>query len=315
MATHGATDHRIRAYPRYFHEASDYEWDGRSQRVEVRRDLSYDAFVREFVRPKRPVVIKDGVRSDLLTPAVFRSRFGETPLRSLVSGGGGSVLVRGRDSAIERFQSLQTIGDYMTAFEEGVDLPYLTNLCLESNFPALYAELRTPPYFQPNWRTRWPLSAIGFERKDRLAGEVFIGPSGSSYGVLHYDRHGVYLGICQYYGKKLWWLCPPEDSANLYPDTAHYPHLSPVDPFNPDLDRFPRFANVRPFVVTLEPGDIMFVPGFWWHLTNAVTANISSLVRFVNRHNVLPHVWDMKYYCRHEPRVALHTLKRMITNT
>lgn len=305
-------DGTVRSLPRYFHQGSEYEWAGRSESVAVRSDLRDEEFIEEYVRRKRPVVIRPGVPREAVTPAILRAVCGDLRLDSLVSGGGGGILVRGRESAVAAFRSLRTLGEYLARFEEGADLPYLTNLCIDANFPALRDQLAPPRYFQPNWRTRWPLSALGFEHPGRLAGELFLGPPGSSYGMLHYDRHGMFIGTCQYYGRKLWWLCPPEQSGFLYPNTKGYPHLSPVDPFKPDLDAWPLFAQVRPHVVTLEAGDILFVPGFWWHLTNAVTPNISSVVRFVNRHNLRAHLWDMRFYGLHEPRMAIHLLKRLL---
>ncbi|MFX7862194.1 cupin-like domain-containing protein, partial [Acinetobacter baumannii] len=43
--------------------------------------------------------------------------------------------------------------------------------------------------------------------------------------------------------------------------------ISLVDLAAPDLARFPRFAEALPHaqVVTLEPGDALFIPSQWWH--------------------------------------------------
>ena len=41
--------------------------------------------------------------------------------------------------------------------------------------------------------------------------------------------------------------------------------MSPVDIALPDLQRFPRFARARRVRCSLGPGDVLFMPAFWWH--------------------------------------------------
>ena len=43
---------------------------------------------------------------------------------------------------------------------------------------------------------------------------------------------------------------------------AHFPLVNVT---HPDLVRHPRFASVRPIVVTLEPGDALLLPVHWLH--------------------------------------------------
>ncbi len=41
--------------------------------------------------------------------------------------------------------------------------------------------------------------------------------------------------------------------------------MSPVDIAAPDLERFPRFSGARRMACVLRPGDVLFMPAFWWH--------------------------------------------------
>ncbi|XP_052226244.1 uncharacterized protein LOC127841457 [Dreissena polymorpha] len=41
--------------------------------------------------------------------------------------------------------------------------------------------------------------------------------------------------------------------------------MSPVDITNPAFERFPLFGEVRPLNCTIEEGDVLFIPSFWWH--------------------------------------------------
>ena len=39
----------------------------------------------------------------------------------------------------------------------------------------------------------------------------------------------------------------------------------PVDPTQPDLKQFPRFRHARPLRVTVERGDVLYLPALWYH--------------------------------------------------
>jgi peptidyl-lysine (3S)-dioxygenase / protease len=41
---------------------------------------------------------------------------------------------------------------------------------------------------------------------------------------------------------------------------------SPVDPSNPDLERFPRFRYAKPITVTVREGEMLYLPGMWFGL-------------------------------------------------
>jgi len=44
---------------------------------------------------------------------------------------------------------------------------------------------------------------------------------------------------------------------------------------DPDLERFSRFAEAKPLDFRLEPGEILFIPVHWWHLTNVEGYQVS----------------------------------------
>jgi len=48
-----------------------------------------------------------------------------------------------------------------------------------------------------------------------------------------------------------------------------------VDFENPDLDKFPRFGNVTAYTITLSPGDVLYLPPFWYHRVIAEDVSIS----------------------------------------
>jgi hypothetical protein len=72
-------------------------------------------------------------------------------------------------------------------------------------------------------------------------------------------------------GRRRFTLFPPDQLKNLYVGpfelTPAGTPVSIVDTNNPDLDRFPRFAEALKWaqVAELDPGDAIYIPFHWWH--------------------------------------------------
>ena len=47
--------------------------------------------------------------------------------------------------------------------------------------------------------------------------------------------------------------------------SLHYNFSLKLDFENPDLNRFPRFSGIRGMEVALEPGEVLYIPNYWWH--------------------------------------------------
>ena len=91
---------------------------------------------------------------------------------------------------------------------------------------------------------------------------------------------------CAVAGRRRFTLFPPEQLPNLYVGPIEFtisgPPISMVNARNPDLARFPRFAEALAHSVTgeLAPGDAVYIPYAWWH-------QVESLEPF----NVLVNYW------------------------
>jgi len=91
---------------------------------------------------------------------------------------------------------------------------------------------------------------------------------------------------CVVKGRRRFTLFPPEQIGNLYIGpidlTPAGQPISLVDPYQPNLERFPKFAQAMPsaLVAELEPGDAIYIPALWWH-------QVESLSPF----NVLINYW------------------------
>ncbi|MEK8033967.1 cupin-like domain-containing protein [Ideonella sp. DXS29W] len=81
---------------------------------------------------------------------------------------------------------------------------------------------------------------------------------------------------CVAAGRRRFTLLPPDQVGNLYigplENTLAGLPTSLVDFREPDLQRFPKFAQAqaRAMVVDLGPGDAIFIPSMWWHHVEAL---------------------------------------------
>ena len=182
------------------------------------------------------------------------------------------VSVRGGDYADFRKREIRSmplidyVEKYLRPADEGEsatseDLPYYAgNTPLSrSDFDAL--GLKCPDEFDDG---AW------FEDP-----RLWLGPK-ASLTPLHYD--GSDNLMCQYVGRKYLKLFPPSQIKWLYP-RGGIPAWSRIpDPRTPDLVRFPLFARARSVDVTLNPGEILFLPARWSHFV--VNLDTSVMVNF-----------------------------------
>lgn len=103
--------------------------------------------------------------------------------------------------------------------------------------------------------------------------------SAEAHTACHYDTYGSNL-VAQLYGRKRWTLFPPKCTPSLYPTRIPYEEssvFSQVDVSHPDLAAHPLYADAVADAVeiTLEPGDVLFVPRHWWHFVHSPETAIS----------------------------------------
>lgn len=95
-------------------------------------------------------------------------------------------------------------------------------------------------------------------------------------------------------GVKKWTLYPPNNRIFLDPRTERtFHYYSRADPKETDNPDFPLLKYAEKFEVTLQPGDVLWVPSFTWHYVENDTETIgvrcgrSSLVSAFRSSNIL----------------------------
>ena len=244
------------------------------------RDLPYEAYLREYVRRNRPVVIDGAAEKwpamQRWTPEYFRERFGDE-----------TVQVSYKERMLMR--------DFVDAVLESTRErpgPYLFRAFLHEHIPGLLADLspENPYIFAGRFG-----SALIPERWWRPDGylKLLMGGVGSKFPVMHYDLEHAHAQITEIYGDKEFFLFPPEDGPNLYPRSLQSNWSQVEDPANPDLQRFPRMAQATPYRAVLKPGQTIFVPMLWWHAARPLTVSISVCTNTLERSNWRGFVHDV----------------------
>lgn len=144
-------------------------------------------------------------------------------------------------------------------------------------------------------RTRLPLSWLKWSRD--LCGGIFRHISFQIWTCfpLMIHQHWCFTGamlsffacFVQISGRKELFLYEPHQNSRLYeahiqeaslafnPVTKKFWRkellestsmvMSPVDILNPDYNRFPKFKEAQALNCTINEGDVLFMPSFWWH--------------------------------------------------
>jgi hypothetical protein len=131
-------------------------------------------------------------------------------------------------------------------------------------------------------------------RADRCAldNEFYMGGAGTVTN-LHAERSEIFHACFR--GKKRWRLYPPSETPLLYPIPARTLFVaSEVDFVNPDFTVHPWFRHASGLEAVLEPGDVLYVPSYYWHGVENLAPTISANQLFYDPRRaarMLPQHW------------------------
>lgn len=110
--------------------------------------------------------------------------------------------------------------------------------------------------------------------RDLTTNLLLVGMAGVTTPA-HYDEQENMFA--QIRGIKRCLLFGPDQFKNLYPYPVHHPcdRQSQVDFDNPDLTKFPKFTQAHAWECLLEPGEVLYIPTYWWHHIESLTDTVS----------------------------------------
>lgn len=239
--------------------------DQQAAEIIVAEELDSIRFRRDFVARNRPVLLRGGARG---WPALRNWSHAELTRRC------GEARVTLEFSSSGLFDPNTNTGRAAVEFCETTLAEALPILAHAHKSGAYY--IRETPLVGDLFALRRDLGALPARPRfvRHFSPRIWIGSEGAA-SPLHYDG-GDFNLLVHVAGRKQFNMYPPDDTENLYPNRAgRLPHLSLVDPLAPDTVRFPRYALARRSRLVLEPGDILFVPAWWWHSTLSTSSSIS----------------------------------------
>ena len=86
----------------------------------------------------------------------------------------------------------------------------------------------------------------------------------------HFDTYNNVL--CQTEGSKRIILLPPDDIKYLY-IKGDKSMVNNFDNWSESLKKYPLLQHANPHECILAPGDVLFIPAFWWHNIRTITHN------------------------------------------
>jgi ribosomal protein L16 Arg81 hydroxylase len=218
-------------------------------------------FEERFLFPQRPVII-----SGAMEGWPVRERWTNDYLTEKV--GARNVDIRNPKKKIVNAPPMK-LAEYIDLLARGAISDgqlYASNVPIRSALPELWPDVRFPPFVD----------------EDKYSDvNLWFGP-GNNFTPLHYDPGNNFL--TQVRGRKQMILCPPREITRLYPFPFSYAdnpysyaanHVSQVDVLSPDLTRFPGWAHADRALLELGPGDMLFIPVYWWHAVWGIDQNMS----------------------------------------
>ncbi|KAM4624684.1 bifunctional peptidase and (3S)-lysyl hydroxylase JMJD7 isoform 2-T3 [Polymixia lowei] len=227
-------------------------------------------FYRDWIGPNKPCIIRNAFSHwpalSRWTPSYLRETVGSKVISVAVTPNGYADAVSGERFVMpeERQMSFSSLLDVLEGKKQ------CSNLTEE--LPELTADV------EPH--VSWMSQALG---KLPDAVNFWLGEA-SAVTSVHKDHYeNLY---CVISGEKHFILLPPTDRPSipygLYQpavyrqradgvfevvDQTHSEKVPwiPLDPLNPDLERYPDYRNTRPLHCTVKAGEMLYLPSLWFH--------------------------------------------------
>ncbi len=207
-------------------------------------------FLREYLRPGRPVVLT-GVTEGWVPPrewtcARVAERYGDADVIAAVLTDG---TLAGDRVDFRRI----ALREFVTSLARPGSASHYV-MAPTWNLPeAFQRDYRLPVYCSGAWHLR---------------AKLWVGKAGTRTPMHRDVPHNLNVHLT---GRKRWLLYPP-GASGMYPRglLSGMPNFSAVDPERPDYGRHPRFRGTRPIGGVVGEAETLFIPHGWWHHTRSL---------------------------------------------
>ncbi|XP_060919797.1 bifunctional peptidase and (3S)-lysyl hydroxylase JMJD7 isoform X1 [Labrus mixtus] len=237
-------------------------------------------FFRDWIAPNKPVIIRNAFSHwpalNRWTPEYLREKVGSKVISVSVTPNGYADAVSGDRFVMpeERKMTFSAVLDVIQGKVQQRGVLYVQKQCsnLLDELPELTDDL------EPH--VPWMSTALG---KLPDAVNFWLGEA-SAVTSMHKDHYeNLY---CVISGEKNFILLPPTDRPfipyGMYQpavyhqtddgdfkvidqsDSKKVPWI-PLDPLDPDLDRYPQYIRAHPISFSVKAGEMLYLPSLWFH--------------------------------------------------
>ncbi len=231
------------------------------QNIPRRKNLSKEDFLKEYFKPKRPVIIEDLTAN---WPAYKNWNFDYFREKA-----GGVVVplydgqpAKGRQNSHGVAMKLP-FREYIDILENGPTDLRMFFFNLLQNCPELVEDFKYPDL------------GVKFFKKLPV---LFVGGEGSKV-VMHYDMDLADNFHFNFVGRKKVILYPPDQTGLLYKVPYSIVSMEIINMDDPDFVNYPALAQAKGLEAILAHGDALYIPSEWWHFVKYETACLSLTLR------------------------------------
>lgn len=228
--------------------------------------LSYGTYQRLPVSSDYPVVFNDIISSwkahGKWSLEFFKTRYADYKILA-------DRTLKGETKFIQ-----STFANYIAYVQVSEDsIPYYGKSSIHLD-TELKDDYQTDEIFEC-WYRKWHQEHPGQEEKFNLS-NLYFAPRNAKT-LLHKDLWGTSFWNALFEGEKLWLFFREEDEQFLY-DLQ-------VDPFAPDLNKYPLYDNAKPIVHVQKAGELVYAPGNAIHAVLTIQPSLSLSENFINQDN------------------------------
>ncbi len=237
------------------------------------QDVDTDLFEKTIIPRGRPAVLR-GVARDW--PATVAGRASPQTLSAYLKGfdsGQPAPSFEGSSAIEGRFFYNESLNGFNFESKRALLSEVLDRLCGwigNHSSPALYAGSVSLPIYLPGFADA--NHARRLVTAESVLESIWIG--NRTCIAAHFDNTENLA--CVVAGRRRFTMFPADQIRNLYVGpldlTPAGQPVSLVDIRNPDLTRYPRFAEALKVaeIADLGPGDAVYIPALWWHHVEAL---------------------------------------------